>query len=240
MAAKEGFIPKGFLVPYFLYADDFGINNPIGSKSNKHSVCNFYNSFPCVPKTNSKLNEVFLACTIKSIDIKMHKNDCYANLVNTIKKMEVYGIRIKTKSGTKNVRFIMGLLLGDNLGLNNILGFSKSFSANLYCRFCLVKKCDAQAQYAENKHMLRNRMNYTVCTAREVSLEIGISSECVFNNVPSFHCTENFAVDIMHDVFEGVCHHVLCKSLLFFMKIMRFFNIDTLNNSISHFVYEDN
>lgn len=170
----------------------------------------------------------------------MHKNDCYAKLVNTIKKMEVDGISIKTKSGTKNVRFIMGLLLGDNLGLNNILGFSKSFSANHYCRFCLVKKSDAQAQYAENTHMLRNRMNYTVCTDREDSLEIGISSECVFNNVPSFHCTENFAVDIMHDVFEGVCHHVLCKSLLYFMKIMRFFNIDTLNNRISHFVYEDN
>lgn len=68
---KKSLYPRDILIPYFLYADDFGINNPIGSKSNKHSVCNFYYSFPCVPVRNSKLNQVFLACTIKSSDIKV-------------------------------------------------------------------------------------------------------------------------------------------------------------------------
>ncbi|KAI8115914.1 hypothetical protein FF38_00467 [Lucilia cuprina] len=34
----------------------------------------------------------------------------------------------------------MGLILGDNLGLNVTLNFAKSFSANHLCRFCLIKK----------------------------------------------------------------------------------------------------
>lgn len=37
------------------------------------------------------------------------------------------GIWIKTESGSKTVYFIFGLILGDNKGLNEVLGFAGSF-----------------------------------------------------------------------------------------------------------------
>lgn len=120
-----------------MYTDDFGINNPLGAKSNNNAICNFYYSFPCLPTKSSKLNEVFLACTFNSSDIKRYGNDCFIKLVENLKKIETEGIEIRTENGSKEVYFIMGLLLGDNLGLNITLGFSKSFSSHYFCRFCL-------------------------------------------------------------------------------------------------------
>lgn len=62
--------PYKVLIPYFLYTDDFGINNPLGSKSNRHSICNFYYNVPCLPNKTAKQTDVFLVCSIKSSDIK--------------------------------------------------------------------------------------------------------------------------------------------------------------------------
>lgn len=128
-------------------------------------------------------------------------------MVQVLKKLEIYALGIQTENGIVNDKFIMGLLLGDNLGLKVVLGFSKSFSSLYYCRFCLIVKTDAQKDFSENKIFLRNRINYNESIQRDLMAENSISAICVFNNIPSFHCTENFSVDIMHDLFEGVCHH---------------------------------
>ncbi|KNC20873.1 hypothetical protein FF38_04212 [Lucilia cuprina] len=42
--------PQKTLIPFFIYVDDFGINNPIGSKSTNQAMCNVYFSFPCLPE----------------------------------------------------------------------------------------------------------------------------------------------------------------------------------------------
>lgn len=132
----------------------------------------------------------------------------------------------------------MGLLLGDNLGLNITLGFSKSFSSNYFCRFCLTRKCDSQVECCERQEIFRNRINYRESFDRELVDPMGISSICIFNDIPSFHCTENFAVDIMHDLFEGICHLIISNSLLYFIKKMEFFSLQTLNDRLSNFHYE--
>jgi len=33
----------------------------------------------------------------------------------------------------------------------------------------------------------------------------GIKETCAFNILQSFHAVENYSVDIMHDLLEGVC-----------------------------------
>lgn len=109
--------PKNTLIPYLIYSDDFAINNPLGSKSNRHSMCNFYYCFPCLPQKSSNLGEVFLAASIRSPDMKLYGNECLKPLVEALKNLEINGIIINTKDGTKKVHFIMGSLLGDNLGL---------------------------------------------------------------------------------------------------------------------------
>lgn len=233
---KKSLYPNKIVIPFFLYTDDFGINNPLGSKSNKHSICNFYYSFSCNPMKSSKFDEVFLAYSIKSADFKKYGNDCLKPLINDLKKLEVNGIDIKTNGKVERVHFVMALLLGDNLGLNTTLGFAKSFSSNYYCRFCMTKKSDAQQECCENSNLLRNRINYRESLNR--GLENGISGPCIFNEIPSFHCTENFAVDVMHDLFEGVCHNIFGESLQYFIKKMKYFTLDEFNQRLKVFSYD--
>lgn len=53
---------------------------------------------------------------------------------------EKYGILIHTPDGPKELKFILGLIIGDNLGLNSICDFGKSFAANYFCWFCKAHK----------------------------------------------------------------------------------------------------
>lgn len=139
---KCEFYPDRILIPYFLYADDLEINNSLGSHSQTHSVCNFYYSFPCFPKIEGKLDNIFLAAVIKTQDMKKYGNEkCLKPLIEELKLLEQEGLEFIFPDGKKqNVYFLLGLVLGDNLGLNSLLNFSKSFSSNFFCRFCKASK----------------------------------------------------------------------------------------------------
>lgn len=120
--------------PYFLYINDFEINNPLGSHANFQSIVAIYYNFPLM-KNNAKLSNIFLAALIKSVDLKEFGNNSSLKiLINELNTLEREGLTISTDQG--NVYFLLGLVLGDNLGLNSILEFSKSFSANYFCQFC--------------------------------------------------------------------------------------------------------
>lgn len=68
----------------------------------------------------------------------------------------------------------------------------------------------------------------------------GIRQECVFNKIPSFHVTENFAVDITHDIFEGVAIFDFIEIFCQFIFIDKIITIDTLNSKIKYFDYGKN
>ena len=60
-----------------------------------------------------------------------------------LKSLYDEGITI-TLSGKKyKIRFILAGILGDNLGVNTLLGLKESFSATNYCRFCTIPKSEA-------------------------------------------------------------------------------------------------
>lgn len=112
------------MFPYFIYIDDFEINNPLGSHATYQSIAAIYYSFPLV-ENNSKLSNIFLAALIKSADLKEFGNDpCLLQLINEINFLEEEGLNISTEYGEFQVYFILGLVLGDNLGINSILEFS--------------------------------------------------------------------------------------------------------------------
>lgn len=146
--------------PYFIYIDDFEINNPLGSHATYQSIAAIYYSFPLV-ENNSKLSNIFLSALIKSADLKEFGNDpCLLQLINEFNFLEE-GLSISTEYGEFQVYFILGLVLGDNLGLNSILEFSKSFSSNYYCQFCKTHKSIAQKLCVENILCMRNNINYS-------------------------------------------------------------------------------
>lgn len=209
-------------IPFFLYIDDSEVNNPLGSHVNP--ITFIYYSFPTI--TNS---EIFLAGAIQGHDYKQYGNEkCLRDLVEDIKLLEENGISIQTSDGEKNVHFVLALFLGDNLGLNTVLGFTSSFNHNYFCRFCKAIKSSTHTLCAENPNLLRNIHNYDEDVAVIDINSTGIKEVSILNEINSFHVTSNFAVCIMHDIFEGVCHYDMCHIITHCIKT-GYFSLDTLN-----------
>lgn len=226
------------IIPFFLYADEFEVNNPLGSHTGTQSVTAFYYSFPLLENL-SKLNQIHLAALIKSQNVKYYGNDLTMNeLIKNITLLETEGITFMIENKATTVHFIMGLILGDNLGLNQILEFSKSFSASYFCRFCIDSKQVTSTLCTENLESIRNIENYKdgVSTS-DVSLT-GIFKNSIWNKIPSFHVTSNLAVDIMHDVFEGVAHYNLAHILEYYIE-KNIFSLDDFNKMKREFSYGD-
>jgi len=224
------------VIPYFLYIDDFEVNNPLSSHSSCHSICAIYYSFPL--SDQSKLSNIFVAALLKSIDIKNLGNDqCLKQLINELNKLEIDGIFIKTSEGEKKVHFILGLLVGHNLGLNSVLEFSKSFSANYFCRFCKENKLVTQKASEENVLLLRNYKNYLEDINTNDFKLTGIYQEPIFNQLNLFHATTNYSIDIMHDIFEGICHYNMCHIIKYYTENVKIFSLHTLNLRKQNFNY---
>jgi len=228
---------KGKIVfPYFIYIDDFEINNPLGSHSNYQSISAIYYSFPLI-ENNSKLSNIFLAALIKSIDLKEFGNDpCLSQLIDEINYLEKEGINIVTETGEFHVYFILGIILGDNLGLNSILEFGKSFSSNYYCRFCKSHKSISNTLCEESPSCMRNIINYQEDVAKMNFSETGINKDSILNSIYSFHVVENYCIDVMHDVFEGVCHYDMCNIIKYYTST-QIFSLSTLNIRKTNFNY---
>lgn len=122
------------------------------------------------------------------------------------------------------------------MGLNSILGFSKSFSATHFCRFCQNDKKETQILPNEVIESLRNKRNYNGNIVKKDSKLTGIYEESIFNTVHLFHVVENFAVDIMHDIYEGIGNYNMCHIILKLIYL-KYFNLETLNNRKQHFNY---
>lgn len=224
------------VIPYFLYFDDFEVNNPLGSHCS--SVLGVYYSFPTSPLSlKHKLKNIFLAALFKTKDVKYFGNNrCFSSLIEIINDLEINGIDINTGNGLVRVHFVMSLILGDNLALNNTLGFSGSFSSSFYCRFCKSNKKLCQSLAEEDSNYLRTKSNYdSDIQTSEYSLT-GLKENSIFNKIHSFHVTENFAVDILHDLFEGIMVYDMCHIIQYFIH-HKVFDIDTLNNRKSSFHY---
>lgn len=131
------------------------------------------------------------------------------------------------------VYFCLTLILGDNLGLNTLLGFQESFSANSFCRFCKCLKSETQTLNST----LRNKTNYTDDLITNNSTLTGVKFNSSLNNIAQFHVTINYSVDIAHDIFEGVSVLVMAHLLNQFIIVDKIFTIDTLNNKIRFFDY---
>ncbi|KAJ8983237.1 hypothetical protein NQ317_005326 [Molorchus minor] len=119
---------------------------------------------------DSKLENVFYAAVTKSADLKTFGNEkCYECLIEEIKDLEINGIEIQNgDTETVIVHFILGLVIGDNLGLNSFLNFTKSFSSNFFCRFCPTSKTDTHELNYEDDALTRTVENYDLDAFNEL------------------------------------------------------------------------
>lgn len=204
--------------------------------SSKVKSCLCLPSFP--PELSSKLESIFLIFLFNSTYKKIVGNaKMLKNLISEIKHLEQNSIEIYVNGQLINLYFSLALIVGDNLGLHSIMGFSESFVANYPCRFCQCSKAECHIQLHQIDNQLRSLENYEInVNIRNVS-QAGIIESCVWNNIDSFHAINNYLVDIMHDLLEGVCCYDIFGILRYFVIEMKLLLICVIINTNSLLVF---
>ena len=182
--------------------------DPLSTAAGLHKVGGMYYSIAGLPpKFASTLQNIVLAQFIFTQDQHDLKNaKCFRKVIEECKFLFQNGITINVDGSTYQVYFVVLSVLGDNLGVNSLLGFQESFSATYYCRFCFTTKYNASQLYEEDATLLRNVENYEEDVK---TFSRGVKAKCIFNELPFFHNTLDVSCDVMHDLFLGVCRYIM-------------------------------
>lgn len=226
------------VIPYFLYIDGFEVNNPLSSHRGNQALTAIYYSFPTIPvQYLSKLENIFLALLFKSRDQKTYGNDkCLKILIKELNDLATSGLQFNINGSKTTVYFVLGLLLGDNLGINSTLGFSSTFSHKYCCRFCKLSKNQINVNTPLEFQYQRNIQNYNEDLISGNYSETGIHENSLFNDILHFHVTSNYCVDYMHDIFEGICHYNMSAIISYYVN-NKIFSLNTLNQRKNLFDY---
>lgn len=221
-------------LPLVMYFDDFECCNPLGSKAGLYKIGAVYLSLACIPPEYlSLLDNIFLAQLFYASDRKEYGNKkIFQKLINEFVFLENNGIEITINNQHKRVYFKLVLVVGDNLGMNSILGFEESFNAHYFCRFCRMSKEETKTQCIQNSSIVRTNANYRSDSQNQAH---GIKEMCVFNVIRDFSVVENISFDLMHDVLEGICRYEIAYILDDFINKKKYFTLNHINNRIKYF-----
>lgn len=195
------------VVPYFLYSDEVELNDAIGAHSGTHKVTGLYYNFPTIPSHFlSRLENIFVAGFIKASDLaRLGPSKALEELIDILIELEQVGINLIIDGDDVRVYFVLMGILGDNLGINTLMGFATSFSSLLYCRFCTQNKYDSQTAISLDPNRNRTRQKYEIDVQKSFK-ESGIKEASAFNKMKHYHVADFAIVDIMHDFYShGIC-----------------------------------
>uniref|UniRef100_A0A1Y1N501 C2H2-type domain-containing protein n=1 Tax=Photinus pyralis TaxID=7054 RepID=A0A1Y1N501_PHOPY len=221
------------ILPLLIYFDDFECCNPLGSKAGVYKIGATYVSLACIPPELATLLENILVCCLfySSDRTAFGNKKIFSKLMDELIFLETQGITINFNTKKINVYFTVVTVLGDNLGLNSILGFTESFQANNFCRICKSTKAESKTQFVEDPSQIRTEENYLQDVE---TLSAGIKEPCIFNQLPNFSVARNTSCDIMHDILEGILRYEMAY-LIDHLLTKKYFTLDNLNNRICYF-----
>lgn len=230
------------VIPYHLYMDGVQLNNALGTHTITGSENLSYYLFPTIPpQFHSCLDNIFTAGFHSSSDMKKHGKDASLNtLVDELTKLATDGLTLQIDGEDIKVYFVLGLLLGDNLGQNDLIGFITAFIASFCCRYCRITKNDLQKQYRDQEELERNRNNYLDDILMNDTTKTGIKETSILNTIPHFHVVESVGCDLTHDLAEGIERYNLAESILYWIKIKKDFTLNQLNERVQSFPYGEN
>uniref|UniRef100_A0A0C9QSB1 Uncharacterized protein n=1 Tax=Fopius arisanus TaxID=64838 RepID=A0A0C9QSB1_9HYME len=238
---KKKIFGKKFMLPLFLYFDDYEPNNPLGSHKGLNKCGAVYLSIPCLPDIfRSKLENIFLFANFNTLDRDALRNDMiFSKVIKELQYLENEGIVISHFTKSKQIFFSLTLILGDNLGLNSILGFQEHFSSNFFCRFCLINYNEINNIFEEENCLMRDRLNYATHVEKQAPRLTGIKEECAFHKLPEYHVIDHPVVDVHHDLLEGILRYDIALILNYFIA-QKYFTLNQLNDIIRGFPYDIN
>ncbi|XP_018370861.1 PREDICTED: uncharacterized protein LOC108766201 [Trachymyrmex cornetzi] len=233
---KPRFLDK-LVLPIGCYYDEFELGDSCSPHNNVNKISGLYYFLPCLPpEGRPALENIFTAQIVYAQDKYFGNSELFRRTLHELQYLETEGITVIIDGTETQVHFALAVFLGDNEGIHNVLGFTTSFNANYCCRRCKVHKTMAHAQTKANPFLLRNRQNYAADIAINDVSNTSIKSYYIWNDLLAFHCTENVAYDLMHDLDEGSWNYDMCLLILKLIQLKRF-TIDELNNRIQGFDY---
>ena len=205
------FSNENYALQIQLFYDDFETANPLGSKKGVHKLLGIYFTLRNFrPKLNSSLDNIHLCALFHAQDIKTCGFDTILQpIISDLKVLETDGIKVPMFKNP--VHGSIAQVTGDNLGIHGLFGFVESFSARNCCRFCIIEKCDFQTLFHEDEESMILRTKemhaehcHTMQTNPQQPHVYGVKRSCLLNSLKYFNTIDNFSVDIMHDILEGV------------------------------------
>uniref|UniRef100_A0A0C9RKV5 Cya protein n=1 Tax=Fopius arisanus TaxID=64838 RepID=A0A0C9RKV5_9HYME len=218
------------VIPLNLVSDAYEANNPLGSHRGLKKMNGVYYSISCLPpEFANRLENFFLAQIHREKDYTEFGNKIiFSRLIKEMVELANDGIVIDIDGREETVYFAVARILGDNLGLNALLGFERSFNATYFCRTCEATKTMTKTQATERKVLLRNKNKYQ----KDVSnCTRGIKEECVFNPVID-HICELPTVDPTHDINEGIARYGIREILYNLILVEKFFTVKQVNERL--------
>lgn len=237
---RSNYEDSEIIIPVILYGDDFEPDNGLSGNAGTNKQMGIYYTFPVLPQYLLSspfyvFDALLFPSRIKTMEggLKLSLVD----LVNVFVQLEVEGIVINDGESEHQVRFVISLIVGDNLAIHELLGFIKSFNSTLYCRFCCTPKTETKYDTVIRTENLRNMMNYEEHLSRNNPKETGVEYEPIFHTLKHFHVTKNFYADIFHDMFEGVIKYELSSILKYYIYEKKAFSLNIFNNLMTQFNY---
>ena len=205
-------------------------------------IAALYFCIACLPQHwQACLKNLFLAALCYGVDRSEFGNfPTFWPVIDELIFLERTGISIETDDGPIQVYFLLSLILGDNLGQNQIMGLTECFTANYFCRVCKVHRNVMRRTFVEDVGALRNRQNYEEDLALNNVQLTGIKERCYWNDVPSFHVTENVNGCLLHDFEEGACGYGIVLILYWLICVYEFLTFEVLHQRINCFDYGPN
>lgn len=217
-----------------IYYDDIEVVNPLGTKTGTHKLAQFYFSIVDLPGSlNSSPQNMFFLASVKSADMKSSgSNAVMKPIIDELKELSEVGIIIQDKL----LHVYLCQIVGDNLGLHTLLGFSEGFTANYPCRRCKMHRNECHEKVKEDLSKLRTMTNYRTDLNVDSLSSTGLKFESILNELPYFHVTHNVSFDIMHDLLGGVVPDFL-RHMLNRLIEEKLTDLNQINHRIESFNY---
>lgn len=228
---------NNIVIPYCLYHDDFEPGNSLGANSGVQALSSFFVHFPTLPAhIATSLENIFPILSCKTSQKKYGFDQILQPTIAELQILEAEGIVLEINNESVHVFFSLCALLGDNKALNELMGITQCFIKNGFCRICSCTVDESKSMIIEDPDKIRTAQSYADDLTKNDFQTTGIREECAFNQLHSFNVVSCPSVDIMHDLFEGVCHFQLTKIILYFID-KNYFTLDDLNNRKSLYDY---
>ena len=134
------------------------------------------------------------------------------NLLDELIDLETAGIKVERPS-PRSYKAGLAVVVGDNLGQHQLAEMNSVFSSGFICRFCDATYddvCKNNKVYSGCDETYVTEMmteqKYNVCADLAVENgepskdSCGIKGHCLLNQLKSFHCANNLAPCMGHDI----------------------------------------